>query len=46
MLGNYDTVGKMKDGTVKKISCTSIGPAGEMRLSAALIACTDTELRP
>jgi aldehyde:ferredoxin oxidoreductase len=46
MLGNYDTVDKMKAEYGEKISCISIGPAGEMKLAAASIACTDMELRP
>ena len=46
MLGNYDTVDKMKAEYGGKISCISIGPAGEMKLAAASVACTDMELRP
>lgn len=46
MLGNYDTVDKMKAEYGDKIGCISIGPAGEMKLGAASIACTDMELRP
>ena len=46
MLGNYDLVEKMKGTYGDKICCISIGPAGEMKLSAASIACTDMELRP
>jgi aldehyde:ferredoxin oxidoreductase len=46
MLGNYDLVDKMKAEYGEKISCISIGPAGEMKLAAASIACTDMELRP
>ena len=46
MLGNYDTVEKMKKEFGEKIACISIGPAGEMKLNAASVACTDTELRP
>jgi aldehyde:ferredoxin oxidoreductase len=46
MLGNYDTVKKMKKEFGDTISCISIGPAGEMKLSAASVACTDMELRP
>ena len=46
MLGNYDLVDKMKTKYGEKISCISIGQAGEMKLSAASIACTDMELRP
>jgi aldehyde:ferredoxin oxidoreductase len=46
MLGNYDTVEKIKAEFGDKIAVISIGPAGEMKLSAASIACTDMELRP
>ena len=46
MLGNYDTVEKMKAQYGEKISCISIGQAGEMKLAGASIACTDMELRP
>ena len=46
MLGNYDTVEKMKNEYGEKIGCISIGPAGEMKLPAASVAFTDMELRP
>jgi len=46
MLGNYDLIDKMKEEYGDSISCISIGPAGEMKLSAASIAFTDMELRP
>ncbi len=46
MLGNYDLVEKMKASYGDKIACISIGPAGEMKLAAASIAFSDTELRP
>jgi aldehyde:ferredoxin oxidoreductase len=46
MLGNYDLVEKMKAEFGDKIACMSIGPAGEMKLAASSIACTDMELRP
>jgi len=46
MLGNYDLVEKMKGEYGDKIACISIGPAGEMKMSAASVACTDMELRP
>jgi len=46
MLGNYDLVEKMKTEHGEKIACISIGQAGEMKMSAASIACTDMELRP
>jgi aldehyde:ferredoxin oxidoreductase len=46
MLGNYDLVDKMKAEYGEKVHCISIGPAGEMKLSAASIAFTDMEQRP
>lgn len=46
MLGNYDLVEKMKGEFGEKMTCMSIGPAGEMKMSAASIAVTDMELRP
>jgi aldehyde:ferredoxin oxidoreductase len=46
MLGNYDLVEKMKKEYGEKISCISVGQAGEMKMSAASIAFTDMELRP
>ena len=46
MLGNYDLVDKMKAEFGEKIHCISIGPGGEMKLSAATIAFTDMEQRP
>lgn len=46
MLPNYDLVAKMKAEYGDKIACISIGPAGEMKMSAASVACTDMELRP
>ena len=46
MLTNYDLVEKMKKEFGDKISCISIGPAGEMKLAASSIAFTDMELRP
>jgi aldehyde:ferredoxin oxidoreductase len=46
MLPNYDLIEKMKKDYGDKIACISIGPAGEMKLAAASIACTDMELRP
>ena len=46
MLGNYDLVDKMKREFGEKIACISIGPAGEMKMSAASVAFTDMELRP
>ena len=46
MLGNYDTVDRMKAEFGDKIACVSIGQAGEMMLGAASVAFTDMELRP
>jgi aldehyde:ferredoxin oxidoreductase len=46
MLPNYDLVEKMKAEHGDKIACISIGPAGEMKMSAASVAITDMELRP
>ncbi len=46
MLPNYDLVEKMKQVYGDKIACICIGPAGEMKMAAASIACTDMELRP
>ena len=46
MLPNYDLVAKMKKEFGDKISCISIGPAGEMKMSAATVAFTDIEQRP
>jgi aldehyde:ferredoxin oxidoreductase len=45
-LGNYDLIEKMKGEYGDKIACISIGPAGEMKMSAASIAFTDMESRP
>lgn len=46
MLPNYDLIEKMKSEYGDKISCLSIGPAGEMKMGIATVACTDMELRP
>ncbi len=46
MLPNYDLVAGIKARYGEKVACISIGPAGEMKLSAASIACTDMEQRP
>jgi aldehyde:ferredoxin oxidoreductase len=46
MLGNYDVVEKIKKEFGDKVSVISIGQAGEMKLAAASIACTDMEMRP
>ncbi len=45
-MGNYAVVDKMKAEFGDKISCISIGQAGEMKLSGASIAFTDMEMRP
>jgi aldehyde:ferredoxin oxidoreductase len=46
MLPNYDLVDAMKKKYGDKITCISIGPAGEMKLAAASVAITDIEVRP
>lgn len=46
MLGNYALVDKMKAEYGDKITCISIGTAGEMKLASASVAVTDMELRP
>jgi len=46
MLGNYELVDKMKAEYGENVHCISIGPAGEMKMSAASIAFTDMEQRP
>lgn len=46
MLTNYDLVERLKKEYGEKIAVMSIGPAGEMKLSGASVACTDMELRP
>ena len=45
-LGNYDTTDELRARFGEKISCITIGPAGEMRLCAASIAVTNEEGRP
>lgn len=45
-LGNYDLVDKIKGEFGDKIACISIGQAGEMKMAAASVACTDMEGRP
>ena len=45
-LGNYDTVARQYEEFGDKITCLSIGQAGEMRALAASIAVTDVEHRP
>jgi aldehyde:ferredoxin oxidoreductase len=46
MLGNYDTVAKLRQEYGDKVTFMTIGQAGEMKLGAASIACCDRELRP
>ena len=46
MLGNYAVAEKMKAVHGDKVSCISIGQAGEMKLAGASIAFTDMEFRP
>ncbi|MFA7280579.1 MAG: aldehyde ferredoxin oxidoreductase C-terminal domain-containing protein [Sterolibacterium sp.] len=45
-LGNYDTVAKLVEQHGEENAFMTIGQAGEMKLGAASIACTDRELRP
>jgi aldehyde:ferredoxin oxidoreductase len=45
-LGNYAVIDKVKDAYGEKVCAISIGPAGEMKMSAASIAFTDMEQRP
>ncbi len=46
MLGNYDTVDRIKSEFGDKVACISIGQAGEMKLGSASIAFTNMEFRP
>jgi aldehyde:ferredoxin oxidoreductase len=46
MLGNYAVIDKLRTEFGEKAAYMTIGPAGEMKLGAASIACTDRELRP
>jgi aldehyde:ferredoxin oxidoreductase len=46
MLGNYALAEKMKAEYGDKVSCISIGPAGEMKMAGASVAFTDMEFRP
>ncbi|MGA2936816.1 MAG: aldehyde ferredoxin oxidoreductase C-terminal domain-containing protein [Syntrophobacteraceae bacterium] len=46
MLGNYAVVDKISAEYSPDVACISIGPAGEMKLAAATVACTDMEQRP
>ncbi len=46
MMSNYDLAEKVKAEYGDKVAMISIGPAGEMKLCAASVACTDVEFRP
>jgi len=46
MMSNYDLAEKVKAEYGDKVAMISIGPAGEMKLCAASVACTDIEFRP
>lgn len=46
MLPNYDLIEKVRGQHGNKVACISIGPAGEMKMSAASVAVTDMEQRP
>jgi len=45
-LMNYDLIEKIKPVYGEKIAVMSVGPAGEMKMSAATVAVTDREMRP
>ncbi len=45
-LGNYELIERIKERFGEKVACISIGPAGEYRMAAASIACTDMEMHP
>lgn len=45
-LGNYDLIDKAKSEFGEEAAFMSIGQAGEMKMAAASIACTDQEQRP
>ncbi|MDY6876149.1 MAG: aldehyde ferredoxin oxidoreductase C-terminal domain-containing protein [Chloroflexota bacterium] len=45
-LGTYATVARLRERFGGQIGCLVIGPAGEMRMSAAGVANTDVEGRP
>jgi aldehyde:ferredoxin oxidoreductase len=45
-LGNYALIDRIKERFGEKVACISIGPAGEFRMAAASIACTDMEMHP
>ena len=46
LLPNYELVERLKYQYGRKITCISIGPAGEMKMASSSIAITDMELRP
>ncbi len=46
LLGNYDTVEKLVGQYGDKITCITIGSAGERKMCSASIAITDMEVRP
>jgi aldehyde:ferredoxin oxidoreductase len=46
MMGNYDLIDKIREAYGDKVACISIGPAGEMKMTAASVAFTDMEQRP
>ncbi|MBU2511400.1 aldehyde ferredoxin oxidoreductase [bacterium] len=46
MLGNYAVVDRIKSEFSPEAAFISIGQAGEMKMGAASIACTDNEQRP
>ncbi|MDA8426063.1 MAG: hypothetical protein M0Z80_07980 [Treponema sp.] len=46
LLGNYALIDEMKKRYGDKVACISIGPAGEMKMASASIACTDMEMHP
>lgn len=46
LLNNYDLIDKLKPAYGDKACFISIGSAGERKMAAASIACTDMEVRP
>ncbi len=46
LLNNYELVDKLKEAYGEKITCMTIGSAGERKLGSATIAVTDMEVRP
>jgi len=45
-MGNYELIDRITERYGSKVACISIGPAGEYRMAAASIACTDMEMHP